>query len=647
MAKIELPKKIPITTKFILWFLFIALIPFSIATLTSHHRSRKALEEEIANSLFVVANNKANQIRAYLDAKLNNITMLSNMSDVLVAMEQLDKAFSQGRTGQEEYQTLAQEYQPFLSYYQRSFGYDNLYLINPNGDVIFSVKKREEPKSLYEVALFRDSELTNAFIKAKRSLKTEMSHFEFNADTGESAAFIVAPVVKGGGLAGVVAVQMSNEGLTELVSDYTGLGETGETLIASKIDDEAMFVTPLRFDPDAAFIKKIAIGSKEGVDIQKAVEGKKGSGLAIDYRGKDILSVWRHLPKFRLGMVVKMDTDEVFSSAQRLRNDLLKFSFALMAIVTFVAVLIARTISRPIKALTSTSSTIASGDLSARAQVHTNDEIGDLANTFNQMTDSLVQAKAHVEQKKAEVEEQKLLLEKVNKELDSFVYTVSHDLRAPLRGVSSFASFLEEDYKEKLGDEGKDYVEEIRKGIHRLDLLISDLLKLSRISRIKNPYEDVNINELIKSIVERIKVDIQEYKVGLKIQDTMPKVYCDRIKIGEVFLNLINNAIKYSSKNKKENPKVEVSYTDANEFHTFSVKDNGIGIDPQYHDQIFGIFKRLHTAEQYEGTGAGLSIVKRIIDDHGGTIWVESAVGKGATFYFTIPKGLKQQQSSG
>jgi len=179
-----------------------------------------------------------------------------------------------------------------------------------------------------------------------------------------------------------------------------------------------------------------------------------------------------------------------------------------------------------------------------------------------------------------------------------------------------------------------------------MNALIEDLLMLSRISRIKNPYEDVDIKGLIDSVLERIKFDIKENKVTLNIQDNMPVVYCDRIKIAEVFLNLINNAIKFSSKNNKENPKVDVAYIDDGEYHKFYVKDNGIGIDPKYHSQIFGIFKRLHTDKEYEGTGAGLSIIKRVIDDHQGKIWVESELGKGAAFNFTIPKKLKEEKRS-
>jgi len=177
--------------------------------------------------------------------------------------------------------------------------------------------------------------------------------------------------------------------------------------------------------------------------------------------------------------------------------------------------------------------------------------------------------------------------------------------------------------------------------------LIDDLLTLSRISRIKNPYEDVDMNELISSVISRIEFDLKQYKVELTVPGKIPLVRCDRIKMQEVFFNLISNAVKFSSKNKGIGPKVEVGYNDKNQAYEFYVKDNGIGIDKKYHNEIFGIFKRLHTQEEYEGTGAGLSIVKRIIDDHKGQIWLDSQPGKGTTFYFTIPKKIPEHKKLG
>jgi len=250
-----------------------------------------------------------------------------------------------------------------------------------------------------------------------------------------------------------------------------------------------------------------------------------------------------------------------------------------------------------------------------------------------------------LEIERRKLEEQKSELKKANLELDSFVYTASHDLRAPLRGISSFAGFLGDEYGDKLDEEGKRYITKITNASHRLSDLIDDLLALSRISRIRNPFEEVHINNIIDSVKNRLEFDLEEYKVELKVQDNMPVIKCDRVKLEEVFLNLINNAIKFSSKENKVNPKVQIGYNDIKDFHEFTVKDNGIGIDPQFHEQVFKIFTRLHKRDAYEGTGAGLSIVQRVVADHGGKIRIDSKEGEGATFIFTIPKviGVKRK----
>ncbi len=236
-------------------------------------------------------------------------------------------------------------------------------------------------------------------------------------------------------------------------------------------------------------------------------------------------------------------------------------------------------------------------------------------------------------------------LEKVNLELDSFVYTASHDLRSPLRAVSSFAGFLEEDYKDQLDATGRDHLLEIRKGVERMTRLIDDLLTLSRISRVQNPHENVEMNQLVEQAKDRVGFNFKEKAAEIHIQSKLPIVYCDRIKIKEVFVNLLDNAVKFSSKNNHV-PKIEVGYQETKDEHEFYVADNGIGIEPRFHAEIFGLFKRLHTQEEYDGTGAGLNIVKRIIEDHKGRVWVESELGKTAKFIFTIPKHLKEVDQS-
>jgi len=300
-----------------LWFLIIALVPLIIATGVSYYSSRRVLEEEVSHSLVAVADNKVYQIQVYLDEKEKNATALAHTSDIIVAMEKFSAAFSGAGMASQPYREIDAEYRPFLSYYKRAYDYKNLYLIRSDGQVIFSIEGRIDNRSLYEIALYEDAQLAKTFIKAKDSLQTEISDFEYNPQFKKAAVFIVAPVFKGAALIGMVAVEMDNQGITDLVKDYSGLGDTGETQVVYNKDRNVVFVTPLRFNPDAAFKSSIPLDSKEGLDIQKAAKGKEGFGIYVDYRGKKVLSVQRYVPSFRLGMVVKMDTAEVFSHFHR------------------------------------------------------------------------------------------------------------------------------------------------------------------------------------------------------------------------------------------------------------------------------------------------------------------------------------------
>jgi len=235
------------------------------------------------------------------------------------------------------------------------------------------------------------------------------------------------------------------------------------------------------------------------------------------------------------------------------------------------------------------------------------------------------------------IEEKINEVQRSNKELDDFTYVVSHDLKEPLRGIEAFSSFLNDKYKSKLDKEGKRYIEVIQKSTHKMQTLIKDLLELSRISRGKRPHEDIDLNELLAGIREDLALRLKERKVNLKILD-LPTISYEKIRIIQLFTNLITNAIKY---NDKEKPVVEVGclFSTDKESKCY-VKDNGKGIAKEYQEKVFSLFQRLD-GETEKGTGAGLTICKKIVEAYGGTIWVESRLGKGSTFYFTIPKQVK------
>jgi PAS domain S-box-containing protein len=229
-------------------------------------------------------------------------------------------------------------------------------------------------------------------------------------------------------------------------------------------------------------------------------------------------------------------------------------------------------------------------------------------------------------------ERQKLQLS--NEELEAFTYSVSHDLRAPLRAIKGFSNFLREDYSEKLDNEGKRFVDTIRNNASKMDRLITTLLNLSRVSRVKLNFSEVDMKAVAQSmfIETASEKENEQFEVDFK---PMSSVKCDLGLIKQVWQNLISNSLKYSSKSDVK--KIEIGSEQGKGETTFYVKDFGAGFNPKYKNKLFGPFQRLHKDDEFEGTGVGLAVTHRIITRHGGRIWAESELNKGATFWFSIP----------
>lgn len=226
-------------------------------------------------------------------------------------------------------------------------------------------------------------------------------------------------------------------------------------------------------------------------------------------------------------------------------------------------------------------------------------------------------------------------LETANKELESFSSSVSHDLREPLRTIDGFSRILSKEYAGKLDDEGQRLLDTIRKGTEKMGQLISDLLAFSRLGRQHLKSSEVDMSELTKAIFDELKLTNTGRKLDIKI-DILPLALGDRAMLVQVLSNLLSNAIKFTRT--KDTATIEVGGSPGKTENVYHVKDNGVGFDMQYAGKLFNIFQRLHTQEEFEGTGVGLAIVQRIVHRHGGRVWVESKLNEGATFYFTLPR---------
>jgi two-component system sensor kinase len=235
-----------------------------------------------------------------------------------------------------------------------------------------------------------------------------------------------------------------------------------------------------------------------------------------------------------------------------------------------------------------------------------------------------------------DLESSAIQLHEANEELEAFAYSVSHDLRVPLRAIDGFSRILMEDYGGSLDEEGNRLISIVRENTEKMGDLIDDILLLSRVGRQKMKGFEIDMEYLVRNVWEDLRADWDGREIEL-ILDDLPNAQGDRILMAQVFQNLLSNSIKFT---RNKNPAViEVGAQNYKDEIIYYVKDNGAGFDMKYIDKLFGLFQRLHTAEEFEGTGVGLSIVQRIIKRHGGQVWGEGEPFKGATIYFTLPKG--------
>jgi light-regulated signal transduction histidine kinase (bacteriophytochrome) len=226
-------------------------------------------------------------------------------------------------------------------------------------------------------------------------------------------------------------------------------------------------------------------------------------------------------------------------------------------------------------------------------------------------------------------------LEAVTHELEKFTYSVSHDLRAPLRAIEGFSRILLEDYTDKLDEEGKRYLKVLDASSHKMTRLLDDLLQLSRLGRQEMNLAPVDMRELVTSVWDELKSKFPSRQIDLKIGQ-LPNVSGDAALLRHVWGNLLSNAIKFTAS--RTPAKIEISGKEEPDQVVYCIKDNGVGFDMRAAKKLFGVFQRLHTEEEFAGSGTGLAIVQRLVRRHAGEVWVDAKIDEGAAFYFTLPR---------
>ncbi len=346
--------------------------------------------------------------------------------------------------------------------------------------------------------------------------------------------------------------------------------------------------------------------------------------------GNSVMALARSINGTPWSLVLEFPDNAFLAQAGVFLRRIVIVGLVLIAIGLVAAFGLSRSITKPLHLLTKAASGISNGDYSYDVDTRRTDEMGILANAFKLMTAKIHNSQLELEQ---EVHARTDQLKAANKELEAFSYSVSHDLRAPLRHINGFSQMLLEDYEEQLDDVAKGFLRELHNSSKEMSQLIDDILQLARITRREMHAEVVDLSDLAHRVTEDLKKGYTGPTPVVNIGKELSTLGDKRL-LRIMLTNLLGNALKFSSKRKT--PEINFGRATKNGETCYFVSDNGAGFDMAYVDKLFGAFQRLHSVTEFEGTGIGLATVQRIIHRHGGNVWAEGSVGQGATFYFTL-----------
>ncbi len=613
-----------IKQRLLIGFLAVSLIPIFMIGFIPFSSARKALEQAQISSLESIADLKVNKIEAFFHERAGDIKTAQDDFNIKTNLPVLTR-FADHRT-HPDYISAKQMLDGQLQTFQKVNGYLDVLLVSPEGRIVYVTNEQHRAADVGNMLPDPDNK---TFEEGQKGIYFS-DIFINKVDGNRFGMFVTAPVHDfDGSLIGMIALEVAMDSIYRFIQETTGLGQTGETLVGLRVGHEALFLNPLRHDQNAALKRRVTIGSQTAIPIQKAVEGQNGSGRSIDYRGEEIIAVWRAIPSMNWGMVAKIDIKEAFASVDDLRRLTLGIALMTLLLVVFVARATARSIARPIRVLQQGVETLGNGDLSFKVGTDAKDEVGQLSRAFDQMVGDLKVLNLKLEKRADE-------LARSNEDLEQFTSIASHDLQEPLRKMRSFSSILKEDYSGSLDGEGLGFLDRIQHSSDRMKRLIDDLLSLSRVTTKAKSFQSTDLKKVAEEVIDDIDDLISRSNGHVEIGD-LPTIEADRTQMYHLIQNLIGNGLKYRQKNQAPEISVE-NVPGKNGNVEIRVKDNGIGFDEKYLDRIFKPFQRLHGRKDYEGSGIGLAICEKIVRRHEGEMTAQSSPGQGATFIVKLPR---------
>jgi len=557
-----------------------------LVNINSYNNYEEETRLQLEHQLETIGELKSSEISTWYRERHGDAEVLKNspgMSSFLYNFIQSPAADSNHEALLNYLMTIINEYK-----------YASIIITDPSGQILLSLPSNQEeletlPAHAQEVIVRSINNGQVEFLDLHRHAGEETQRIYFS--------FIVPFYEAGSGhkpLAAIVMTIDPEDFLFPLITNWPLPSKTAETLLVKQDGEDVLFLNPLRFKPDAALSLRIPLEQAEILAVM-GLTGQEGIVEGLDYRGQKVIGALYSVTGSDWVMVSKIDYDEFIAPIQARRERAIFTTTALLLISFAVLFIIWR--GQQIRYF--------------KAAGSINEEL------------------------ERRVDERTAQLETAKNELEAFAYSVSHDLRAPLRAMSGFGNLLQEEFSPQLGEEGRHYIERIQAASSRMGELIDDLLTLSRVTRSEFTYTRVDISELAADIMNKLKELQPELQVNVKIEEGLT-ARGDQKLLAIALDNLLTNAWKFSS----QEPQIMIevgSGSDENKQKTFFIRDNGTGFKMAYADKLFVPFQRLHRSNEFPGTGIGLSIVLRIIERHGGQIWAESEVGRGTTFFFTLP----------
>ena len=593
-------------------------------------------QSDVFRNLNLVADLKKERLKRWVEERRGDARVLSEStmirSHVASLLHLVDENIANGIAGNElqielqkeiSYQGLTQ----YLNLVRTTYGvYDKIQIANLlNGTVVASTRDQESGMNISQ---------SDSFSKIIHQGYDEIIDVGKDPSSGILKLFILRAIHSYDGDAHAVLIMHINpdDFIKHTLHTGGGLGQTGEALL---IDQDVKIITTLKYpleDGTAAIPFEYQIKARPAVF---AAQGQEGIIATEDYRGEAVLAAYRHIrltSELGWGLVVKRDQTEIFAP---LRESIFYRIFvgSLCALVMLgLTIFISRNLTRSIRRLSKTAREVEEGNLDVRASITTSDEVGLLASAFDSMLSHVQDWNTALNK---QVKARTVELESKNAELERYTYTVSHDLKSPLVTIKGFLGLLEADMAKGDAERIKKDVGHIHNAADKMNQLLDELLELSRVGEVIGIRKKVSLNDLINEVLKLDGGRIKKLGIEVKIAPDLPVMYVDRLRLVEVLQNFIDNAVKHMGR--QSEPCIEIGARQVNGEDVYYVRDNGIGIEPRYHENVFGLFNKLDKAS--EGTGVGLAIVRRIIEVHGGRVWVESkGKEKGSTFCFTIAK---------